>query len=315
MSVKLKFRASTDANKEGSLYFQVIHDRIVRQIPTTYHVFASEWNEDSGRIIIPNVNNVRKDQLCIRKDKVTWLEYKIQCTITTLEKNGGNYTTDDIVTMYQQSSNECDSVFEFMRKQVDRLKILNRIRTSETYQATLNSFMRFRENVDLTFGRLDSDLMEQYEAYMIAKHLKRNTSSFYMRILRTIYNKAVEEGLSIQNEPFKRVYTGIDKTEKRAISLADIKKIKELDLTGNTSLDYARDMFLMSFYLRGMPFVDMAYLKKKDLQNGFVRYSRQKTDQQLIIQWETHMQSTMAKYPANATQYLSPIISAERKIH
>ena len=78
--------------------------------------------------------------------------------------------------------------------------------------------------------------------------------------------------------------------------MADIKKIKELDLTGNSSLDYARDMFLMSFYLRGMPFVDMAYLKKKDLQNGFVRYSRQKTDQQLIIQWETHMQSTMAKY-------------------
>ncbi len=161
MSVKLKFRASTDANKEGALYFQVIHDRIVRQIPTSYHIFASEWNEDGGKIIIPNTDTLRKDQLCLIKDKVTWLQCKIQGAITTLEKNGDNYSTDDIVVMYQQVSNECDSVFEFMRKQVERLKKLNRLRTSETYQATLNSFMRFRENVDLTFGRLDSDLMER----------------------------------------------------------------------------------------------------------------------------------------------------------
>lgn len=311
MSIKLKFRASSDANKEGSLYFQVIHGRSVRQIPTSYHILASEWNEDNGKIIISSADTLRKEQLCLINDKITWLQYKIQGVVTTLERNGGNYTTDDIVVMYQQASNECESVFEFMRKQVERLKKLNRIRTSETYQATLNSFMRFRENVDLTFGRLDSDLMELYEAYMKGKHLKRNTSSFYMRILRTIYNKAVEEGLTIQNEPFKRVYTGIDKTEKRAISLADIKEIKELDLTGNSSLDYARDMFLMSFYLRGMPFVDMAYLKKKDLQNGFVKYCRQKTEQQLIIQWETHMQTTMAKYQENATRYLLPIISTE----
>lgn len=86
MSVKLKFRASTDANKEGALYFQVIHDRIVRQIPTSYHIFASEWNEDGGKIIIPNTDSLRKDQLCLIKDKVTWLQCKIQGTITTLEK-------------------------------------------------------------------------------------------------------------------------------------------------------------------------------------------------------------------------------------
>ena len=84
-----------------------------------------------------------------------------------------------------------------------------------------------------------------------------------------------------------------------------------MDLTENASLDYARDMFLISFYLRGMPFVDMVYLKKKDLQNGFVRYCRQKTAQRLIIQWETHMQSIMEKYPENATQYLLPIITIE----
>lgn len=75
-------------------------------------------------------------------------------------------------------------------------------------------------------------------------------------------------------------YTGVDKTVKRALPLAVIKKIKALDISMAPALDYARDMFLMSFYLRGMNFIDMAFLKKTDLANGYVTYRRRKADQQ-----------------------------------
>lgn len=74
-------------------------------------------------------------------------------------------------------------------------------------------------------------------------------------------------------------------------------------------VDFARDMFMMSFYLRGMSFVDMAYLKKSDLQNGSVTYRRLKTGQQLIIGWEPEMQMMLDKYPENQTDYLLPIIT------
>lgn len=109
--------------------------------------------------------------------------------------------------------------------------------------------------------------------------------------------------------PFRKVYTGVDKTVKRALPLSAIKKIKALDLSLNASLDFARDMFLMSFYLRGMSFVDMAYLKKSDLQDGSVTYRRRKTGQQLIIAWEPEMQMILDKYPENSTDYLLPIIT------
>ena len=97
-----------------------------------------------------------------------------------------------------------------------------------------------------------------------------NTISFYMRILRAVYNRAVEKELTPQKYPFRHVYTGVDKTVKRAVSVKVIKALKEQDLSMKSSLDFARDMFMFSFYTRGMSFVDMAYLKKTDLQNGII---------------------------------------------
>ena len=109
------------------------------------------------------------------------------------------------------------------------------------------------------------------------------------------------------------VYTGVEKTLKRAISLNDLKRIKGLDLSLKPNLDFARDMFLFCFYTRGMSFIDMAYLRKKDLQNGILSYRRRKTGQQLFIKWERCMQEIVDKYPINETEYLLPIITKRNK--
>lgn len=106
----------------------------------------------------------------------------------------------------------------------------------------------------------------QYESHLRIFGLCRNTTSFYLRVFRSVYNRAVDDGLTEQSNPFKRVYTGVDKTSKRAISLKEIKKIKDLDLSSTPTLDFARDMFLFSFYMRGMSFIDIAYLKGRTFQ-------------------------------------------------
>lgn len=128
-----------------------------------------------------------------------------------------------------------------------------------------------------------------------------------MRNLRAIYNRAVEQGFVTQQNPFKHVYTGIDKTKKRAVSLDVIREIRDLKLT-KKSLVFARDIFLFSFYTRGMSFVDMAFLKKQDLQNGILAYRRNKTGQQLFIKWEKNMQELIDKYDTFDTPYLLPVI-------
>ena len=167
------------------------------------------------------------------------------------------------------------------------------------------------QGVDLTFDRIDSAMMELYEAELHGRGLSRNTSSFYMRILRTNYRMAVEMGLTLDRHPFKHVYCGMDKTAKRSISFADIKRIKDLDLRKMPVLDFVRDMFVFSFCTRGMSFIDMAYLRKADLKNGYLTYRRKKTGQLLTIEWTSQMQEILDKYAPVPTRYLLPIITRE----
>ena len=177
-----------------------------------------------------------------------------------------------------------------MESIIAKLKQNGKVRTSETYKSTLNSFKKYREDEDIMLDCLTSEIMEAYEAWHHKRGVAPNTISFYTRILRAVYNRAVEDDIIENRNPFRKVYTGVDKTVKRALPLPVIKKIKALDLSLNASLDFARDMFLMSFFLRGMSFIDMAFLKKTDLKNGYVTYRRRKTGQQLIIEWTKEMQ-------------------------
>ena len=301
-SIKVKFRPSTNENKEGTIYYQVIQNRVIRQLKTDYRLFMHEWNEDNNAIIA--TNNRRQNYLHSIEERIDWDTKRLQSIINQLENKRVKYSADDIISTFQKQANE-QSLFNFMQGVITQLQQMGKQRTSETYRCTLKSFMQFREDKGVLLEDIDSDLMLMYEAYLHNKGLTKNSTSFYMRILRAVYNRAVEKDLTINRNPFKHVYTGIDKTIKRAIPLKVIKQIKNLDLSLQPSLDFARDMFLFSFYTRGMSFIDMAYLKKKDLSNGILSYRRRKTGQQLFIKWEKCMQEIVEKY---TTDYYSPYL-------
>ena len=288
----------------------MIHNRVVRQIRTDYRIFESEWNGTTSTISFPCLASMdRKNYLQFVTSRIEWDIKRLNVIIALSDKKSESYTADDIVTKFNEQATE-QSLFCFMQGVIGQLKRLNRVRTSETYAATLSSFMKFRDGQDILLCEMDSDTMMLYEAWLKTNGICPNTTSFYMRILRAVYNRAVEKELLEQKHPFRHVYTGIDKTVKRAVPLKAIKRIKELDLTLKPHLDYARDMFLFSFYTRGMSFIDMAYLKKSDLKNGILTYRRKKTNQQLSIKWENCMAEIVAKYKdRSATQYLLPIIT------
>lgn len=218
-----------------------------------------------------------------------------------------NYTTDNRLTAYPAGERK-DTLFSFMKRIIENIKSIGKVRLSETYITTLNSFRRFREDADIQLEKIDTDLMIAYQAYLKGRNLCPNSCSFYMRNLRAVYNRAVEKKLTPQRYPFKHVYTGIDKTVKRAVSLKEIRQIKELDLTLNPTGEYARDLFLFSLYTRGMSFIDMAFLRKKDLKNGILTYRRKKTGQQLFVRWEKCMQEITYKHATTDSLYLLPVI-------
>ena len=305
VTIKVKCRFMTKTSKEGIIYYQITYNRSVGLFKTDYRLLRYEWDNKKG--IITERGKCRYDHLrfikkCIDKDIL-----QLNHIITQFKDNKMPFTSNDIISVFQAQTIE-PSLFCFMQDFITQLRQMGKQRTRETYSAALKSFMRFRANEDIPLKDIDSDLIQIYEAYLQNCGLTRNRTSFYMRILRAVYNRAVEKELITDRTPFKHVYTGVDKTIKRAISLKAIKQIKNLDLSLQPSLDFARDMFLFSFYTRGMSFIDMAYLKKKDLSNGILSYRRRKTGQHLFIKWEKCMQEIVDKYDTSQSNYLLPII-------
>lgn len=288
-SIKVKFRPSADAEREGAIYYQIIHDRKVRQCSTPYRAFPKEW------------------QTRFREETRRDVE-RLTRIVRRMESRGTVLSADDIVEEFKLYRSRY-SLFRFMESVIMNLKECGKIRTAETYTATLQSFSRFRRGRDLMLDEITPDLIQAYEAYLRARGAVPNTTSFYMRILRAVYNRAVESEAIEQRNPFRHVYTGTERTVKRAIPIAAISRIKNLELPRGSKMDFARDMFMLSFYLRGMSFVDMAFLRKKDRADNHVTYRRRKTGQRLDIAWTKEMQSIVEKYPPNPTQYLLPILT------
>lgn len=305
-SIKVKFRPSTVAEHEGTIYYQIIHERKVRQLLSNYRVFAYEWDENRS-MVTSMQKSERRSLISSIRERIRWDVERLSKIGRKFDAQGLAYTADDVIEEFKRYAHEY-SLFNYMESVIAKLKQNGKIRTAETYKATLNSFKKFRNDEDMMLDSLNSEIMEAYEAWHHNRGVTPNTISFYIRILRAVYNRAVENDIIENRNPFKHVYTGVDKTIKRALPLAVIKKIKALDLSSTPASDFARDMFMMSFYLRGMSFIDMAFLRKTDLKNGYITYRRHKTGQKLTIEWTKEMQMILDKYPENTSDYLLPII-------
>ena len=303
-TVKVKFRASSVTDREGTLFYQITHNRVTRQINSGHKLFPSEWDGLRREVLL---SDKRYAYLAALKTRIAEDKVLLERIVARLERACEGYTAGDVVALFL-TSGDTVGFLAFARMLIGQLRQIGKLRTTERYTTVMNSFERFRKGADLPLDEVDSSLMVEYEAFLKSRGVCPNTSSYYMRGLRAIYNRAVKDGLTVQGDPFRYVYTGIDKTVKRAVPLKVIRQIRDLDLALFPSMDFARDIFMFSFYTRGMSFIDMAYLKKKDLRNGILSYRRQKTGQQLFIKWEKPMQEIVDKYDTNGTPYLLPII-------
>ena len=155
-SIKVKFRPSTNENKEGTIYYQVIQNRVIRQLKTDYRLFMHEWNEVNCRIILEN--NSRQNYLQSIEESINWDIKLLQSIINQLENKRLKYTVDDIISTFQKQANE-QSLFNFMQGVITQLQQMGKQRTSETYRCTLKSFMQFREDKDVLLEDIDSDFL------------------------------------------------------------------------------------------------------------------------------------------------------------
>lgn len=189
--------------------------------------------------------------------------------------------------------------------------------TIDNYQTALRSLLTYAGK-DISTEQIDVAMMEGYQRWLQLRGVSRNTSSCYMRSLRALLRHIDAEGE--YKEAFKSVYTGNEKTEKRAITEEELKRLKSPLPTSpyrgrgkeqrkNAAMGMVRDLFLFSFCALGMPFVDLAFLKKSQVKDGYIDYRRHKTGQHIRVKIEPLMQEIIDKYARKDGLYLFPILT------
>jgi len=309
-SIKLKFIPSKIKGKAGVICLQLIHNRKIKLLRTRFRLFPAEWNSYRETIIFVNSGTERQIYLQSVKTGMEAELKRLYELILFLEQKG-EYTVDELTDLYV-----CNSfngyLFPFMDYMIKNLKENNRRKTASIYITAKSSFERFSEKQDILLDKIDNEFMLKYETWLIKSGVMKNTISCYMRTLRSVYNQAVKRGLTQQRNPFANIFTRNDKTVKRAVNEDIIVRIKNLDLTSHKELTLARDLFMFSFYLRGISFVDMANLRKHNVKNGYIIYARSKTKQMLTIKIEPCMQEIISRYEFQAIDdYLLPIYTVQ----
>ena len=307
--VKVKFRNSTVEGKAGVIYYQLCHKCQSRQITPGIRLFPEQWDALRERAVVPFAG--LDGEIAVVQRQIDGDLCLFRAIIGDFEARRVEYGLPDVVGRFRSFGRV--TVFAFIEKQIACLRAGGRLGTARNYRRTLNSFAGFLNGADIPFSLLDEQLVSRYDDWLRRRRIVRNTVSFYMRVLRAVFNKAVREGIVSQSSPFRNVYTGVDRTRKRAVGEETVIRLRRLNLEHSPSLALARDIFIFSYCARGMAFVDIAFLRKQDIAGGAICYVRRKTGQRLTIRIEPCMGDIIERYaPVTRTSdYVFPLLNAE----
>ncbi|WP_251621837.1 site-specific integrase [Odoribacter lunatus] len=299
-------------NQEGEcpIMIKLVHNKMRRFINLFQKVKMEDWDSKRFRL------NERLGTLEQRQNKIRVNFYiesevmKLKKIIMDFELTRAIYTIDDIVKGYYKKSSIVP-MYDYINDIILSLERIGKNGNSNVYRETLERLKKFSNKENLTFGEVDYGFLKNFESYLLGRGCKINTVSFYLRTIRSVFNKAIKDGL-IEEEyyPFKKITIRKEKTLKRAIYKDDIAALKNLDLMSRPVLDLARDIFLFSFYMRGMSFKDIAFLKVANIVGDRIYYSRQKTAQKLNIKLTDKAMEIILKYNnlSNKGAFIFPII-------
>ena len=320
-SINFILRPSSKADGQpGSLMLRIIHSRRVRNLTLSgSRLYAHEWDSKTQSIVYPENDPERSSFLQTVEQRIDNKRALVGDYLVELKRRGA-YSVNDLVCLIRKRSSH-DKLVGYTEMLSMELERNGCERTARAYRTVVRGFVSFNNGEDIHLFKIHSALIKSFEAYLKNQGKKPNTISYYMRNLRAIHNKASASGhlsRAMGDRPFAGVYTGNDKTRKRALSAEDLKSLYSLhipDLLNRPGLYFAWRLFFFCFYARGMCFVDLAHLQKSNIRKGVIKYCRKKTGQQVEIKVIHEMQHIIDSF-AEETQYsdyVFPIIKDKQK--
>lgn len=291
-----------------SLVIQIIHKRIRRVIYTPYVLKEEEFDSDKQKAVYMGSGGFSRKQIREINNFVDKKRCEVEKIIAVISARNPTYTSEDVVWKYRQDQSD-KYLITFFERLIEKREASDKMGTGRALRSTLRSLERYIGRKEVVFSDIDHNFVKDFQSYLYGTGVVQNTVSFYMRNFQTIYNLAYNSGIEMgDNNAFRKIQIRHSKTVKRALKQAVIEKIAKLDLSHSEPLDKARDLFMFSFYTRGMCFVDIVYLKHADIVDGVIRYRRHKTFQHLQVAVTAPLQKLIDKYGGDPI-YVLPFLN------
>lgn len=332
MKFILRKSRSKELIETGKLCVRIIHNRKtkVTTLPITLHF--NEWDEKKQRIINEDEDSTRYRYLTRATGTITDFAEQFQETIDDLEKQG-RYDISDIIWGHHKRKG-ASNLYAFADQLASDLERSGQGRTARAYLTACRALISFNKGNDIPLKHINNRMMKEFETYLKDRGAAMNTVSYYMRMLRAIYRKAIKERLvdAKKVNPFDGTFTGFQETRKRALDVNQLSKLNSLDFSSVTDLKQENSsettidqldkglydcwrFFFFCFHARGMSFVDMAYLRKENIRQGVISYYRKKTKQKIEITVTHTLQNIINSFDQEVkySPYLFPIIKDQNK--
>ena len=300
--------------RDGScpIILRINHERKTIALATGFTVAPTDWDEAKRRVkrgckafeSVTRVNNDLEKRRSKAVDVITRLQDRGELTILS------------VAELKERIENKRSSrtFFTYTQQLVDELVKQGRIGTAGYYRNVLREIKAFRRNRDFPMKELTYTFLMQFEAFYLGKGLELNGLNAYLRGIKAIVNRAIKDRI-IEREhyPFEQYVIRAKPTRKRAISFEAIMRLAALELEPNTVLYEAQQIFLLSFYTMGTPFMDLALLKLSNIVEGRIQYQRAKTGKHFDIKITEAAAPIIAYFSRGKEkgEYLLPFVKRE----
>ncbi len=291
-------------NNEFPIKLRITQNRKRRYINLGVSTRLEDWDLVKNR---PKPNCPDREYIeQIISDKIT--EYRSK--ILELKSTGKEFTPTSLISQVDKRA-KLLTVRELFIEHISNLKSQKRTGYALTFTELHNSLMLFNGHLDIYFSDIDISWLKRYETWLKGQGIMENTIGKRFRTLRVLYNLAIEEGIVKKDHyPFKayKVSKLHQATAKRAISKEEITRV----INYQSDRSYTRlaiDLFTFGYFMGGINFVDIAYLKPDNIVDGRLVYIRRKTHKLIRLPMQPKAQEIIERYHNNGALFLFPIFS------
>ena len=222
--------------------------------------------------------------------------------------------------MNVERKNAKDDLRLYIPEVIGMLKREGKFPAMHVYACTLRSYEKFcaeerhpkNTTASLSMQEIFTpERLKEYEDWLTGQQSSPNTISTYMRTLQAVYNRWMSPGIEGYNPVlFKDVYTKVESRTKRALTAEQMEQLRNTDFSVLTlRQQQVLTYFLLMFMLRGMPFIDLAHLRKSDLRNRRITYRRHKTGKLMVVDVPSDAMRLLQKYRDKTdSEYLFPLL-------